>query len=81
MAFARGGRMNEDNLFGLIAFIVITGLAFGSGLKIGINETTTETNQKICKQLYIKDTNKYINCSTKDINENIKLIKDITNDR
>ena len=72
--------MNEDSLFGMIAFIVITGLTFGAGLRIGINETTTETNQKICEQLYTKDTNKYIDCNTKDINENIKLIKDITND-
>lgn len=81
MAFERGGRMSEDSLFGLIFFIVITGLTFGAGLRIGINETTTEIKQNICKQLNIKDTNKYINCSTKDINENIKLIKDITNDR
>lgn len=65
----------------IITLIVLVSLAFGSGLKIGINETTTETNQKICKQLYIKDTNKYINCNAKDIDENIKLIKDITNDR
>ena len=75
-----GGRMSGDSLFGLIVFIVITGLTFGAGLRIGINETTAEIKQNICKQLYIKDTNKYIDCNTKDINENIKLIKDITND-
>ena len=73
--------MSGDSLFGLVAFIVITGLTFGAGLRIGINETTTEIKQNICKQLYQQNTNKYINCSTKDINENIKLIKDITNDR
>ena len=67
--------MSGDSLFGLIVFIVITGLTFGAGLRIGINETTTEIKQNICKQLYTKDTNKYINCNTKDIDENIKLIK------
>jgi len=81
MAFTRGGRMSGDGLFGLITFIVTIGFTFGAGLTIGINETTAEIKQNICKQLYIKDTNKYIDCNTKDINENIKLIKDITNDR
>ena len=33
--------MSGDSLFGLIVFIVITGLTFGAGLRIGINETTT----------------------------------------
>jgi len=73
--------MSGDGLFGLITFIVTIGFTFGAGLTIGINETTAEIKQNICKQLYIKDTNKYIDCNTKDINENIKLIKDITNDR
>ena len=73
--------MSGDSLFGLIAVLAITGLTFGGGLRVGINETTTEIKQNICKQLYIKDTNKYIDCNTKDINENIELIKDITNDR
>ena len=73
--------MSGDYLFGLIIVLVITSLAFGGGLRVGINETTTEIKQNICKQLYIKDTNKYVDCNTKDINENIKLIKDVTNDR
>ena len=72
--------MNGDFLYEIIALIVVTGLVFGGGLRVGINETTTEIKQSICKQLYQQNTNKYINCSTKDINENIKLIKDITND-
>ena len=72
--------MSGDSLFGLIAVLVITGLTFGGGLRVGINETTAEIKEGIYKQLYAKDTSKYINCNTKDIDENIKLIKDITND-
>ena len=68
--------------FGMIIVVVIIMVfGFALGRVIKTDDTIRAINQKICKQLYIKDTNKYINCSTKDINENIKLIKDITNDR
>ena len=62
------------------AFAIIVGLGFALGRVIKTDDTIRAINQKICKQLYQQNTNKYINCSTKDINENIKLIKDITND-
>jgi hypothetical protein len=84
MAFARGGRMNEEagTVLGLVfIFTIIVGLGFALGRAIKTDDTIREINQKICKQLYQQNTNKYINCSTKDINENIELIKDITNDR
>lgn len=76
--------MNEEvgTFFGLIfivAMIMVFGFALGRCIKN--DDTIREINQKICKQLYIKDTNKYVDCNTKDINENIKLIKDTTNDR
>ena len=76
--------MNEEvgtffALIFIVAIIIVFGFALGRIIK---NEKiTSEINQQICKQLYTKDTNKYINCNTKDIYENIKLIKDITNDR
>ena len=76
--------MSEEagTFFGVIivvGVIIILGSALGRCIKN--DDTIREVNQKICKQLYQQNTNKYINCSAKDINENIKLIKDITNDR
>lgn len=75
--------MSEEigTFLGLI-FIVVISMVFGFtlGRAIKTDDTIRAINQKMCKQLYTKDTNKYINCSTKDINENTKLIKDITND-
>ena len=62
----------------IVAIIMIFGFALGKWIKN--DDTIREINQKICKQLYQQNTNKYINCNTKDIDENIKLIKDITND-
>lgn len=41
--------------------------------------TENNINAHICKQLYSYDTNKFIGCSQKGIEENIKLIKDISN--
>lgn len=76
--------MSEElgTFFGMIFVVaVISTLGFSLGRAIKTDDTIRAINQKICKQLYQQNTNKYINCSTKDINENIKLIKDITNDR
>ena len=76
--------MNEEvGTFFVLIFIVAIIMTFGFALGkcIKNDDTIREINREICKQLYTKDTNKYINCNTKDINENIKLIKDITNDR
>ena len=68
--------------FGMIFIVaVFITLGFSLGRAIKIHKTIRTINQKICKQLYQQNTNKYINCSTKNINENIKLIKDISNDR
>ena len=64
-------------MFILIAVVII----FGIGAGIGVIETSIDDNQLICKQLYQKDTNDYINCNANSIKENIKLIKDISNDR
>lgn len=76
--------MNDEvvTFFGMIIVVgVIITIGFSLGRAIKTDDTIRAINQKICKQLYQQNTNKYINCSTKDINENIKLIKDITNDR
>ena len=74
-------REEAGTFFGMIIVVaVISTLGFALGRAIKIDNTIRNVNQKICKQLYQQNTNKYINCSTKDINENIKLIKDITND-
>lgn len=76
--------MSEEagTVLGVIFVVaVISTLGFALGRAIKTDDTIRAINQKICKQLYQQNTNKYINCSTKDINENIKLIKDITNDR
>ena len=76
--------MSEEagTFFGMIIVVgVIITLGFSLGRAIKNDDTIRAINQKICKQLYQQNTNKYINCNTKDINENIKLIKDIRNDR
>lgn len=76
--------MNEEvgMFFGItfsIAIIIVFGFSLGKAVK---NEKIiSEINQKICKQLYLKDTIKYINCGSEQIYKNIELIKDITNDR
>lgn len=71
-----------ETFFGMIfVVVVISIIGFSLGRAIKTDDTIRAINQKICKQLYQQNTNKYINCSTKDINENTKLIKDITNDR
>lgn len=62
-----------------ILILVVFMFAFGAG--IGTIKTSRLDNQLICKQLYQKDTNAYINCNAKPTEENIKLIKDISNDR
>ena len=70
--------MNEEiETFFALIFIVLIIIVFGFALGRSVkNEKfTSKINQKICRQLYAKDTNKYINCNTKDIDENIKLIK------
>ena len=76
--------MSEEvgTFFGMIFVVaIIMVFVFALGRVTKTDDTIRAINQKICKQLYQQNTNKYINCSTKDINENIKLIKDITNDR
>lgn len=72
--------MTDNFLIGTFILIAIF-FIFGIGSCIGIVETNKDKNQLICKQLYQKDTNAYINCNAKSIEENIKLIKDISNDR
>lgn len=74
---------DEVGTFFVLVFIVTILIVFGFALGKAVKseKITRGINQKICKQLYQQNTNKYINCSTKDINENIKLIKDISNDR
>ena len=72
-----------EGISAVILTIIVCALIymiFSLGVPIGRENATIQIRQKICKQLYQQDTNKYINCNTKDINENIKLIKDITND-
>lgn len=72
--------MTDNFLIGIFILIVLF-FTFVIGACIGITETNIDKNQLICKQLYQKDTNAYINCKAKSTDENIKLIKDISNDR
>lgn len=37
-----------------------------------------QTNRRICQQLYKYSTDSYINCNSKGLSENIRLIKDIS---
>lgn len=39
----------------------------------------SQTNRSICQQLYKYSTDSYINCNSKRLRENIRLIKDISN--
>ena len=40
----------------------------------------SQMNRGICQQLYKYSTDSYINCNSKKLSENIRLIKDISND-
>ena len=62
-----------------ILFAIVTIFAFGAGY--GTITVCRNDNQLICKQLYQKDTSAYINCNAKSTEENIRLIKDTSNDR
>lgn len=70
-----------DNFLIAIFLLIVAVFIFGIGSGIGVIETNRDKNQLICKQLYQKDTNAYINCNAKPTEENIKLIKDISNER
>jgi hypothetical protein len=38
----------------------------------------SQTNRSICQQLYKYSTDSYINCNSKGLSENIRLIEDIS---
>ena len=79
--------MNDEvGTFFVLIFIVTLLILFGFALGRAVKneKSISEINQKICRQLYQKDTNKYINCSSREIYKNIELIRDIreiTNDK
>lgn len=72
--------MNNDDcpligfLIGLF-FMFLTWLITASYIS-GTFES--QTNRSICQQLYKYSTDGYINCNSKGLSENIRLIKDIS---
>lgn len=73
---------NDDAKYASIGCVFIIAVIILIAILVYIyTSTRTENNinAHICKQLYNYDTNKFISCSQKGIEENIKLIKDISN--
>lgn len=75
--------MNTDDqrreMGGLVA-VVCTVAVLGLPILLCVVSTVSETiiNDKICLKLYQFDTCKYQACRSKQIDENINLIKDIS---
>lgn len=69
---------DNDLLYGFFAVLIFVFLTW---LITFIYTSATyehQINRKICQQLYQYNTNGYINCNSKGLNGNIRLIKDIS---
>lgn len=74
----------SDEDIGVIGFVIFIGLillgiGYGAGWVYGNDITITETRQTLCKE-FMKETPEYISCNTKELNEIIKMIKELTNE-
>lgn len=68
---------NEESKVFWIFIIPITWFCFfGIGWCIGNDVTVKSTRQTLCRE-FITETNNYINCNTKSLDEVIKLIKGV----
>ena len=72
--------MNNDD-YPLIGFLTGLFFMFLTWLITALYTSGTfesQTNRSICQQLYKYSTDSYINCNSKGLSENIRLIKDIS---
>lgn len=72
--------MNNDD-YPLIGFLIGLFFMFLTWLITALHTSGTfesQTNRSICQQLYKYSTDSYINCNSKRLSENIRLIKDIS---
>lgn len=67
-------------VFVVFILLIFFGIGYGAGWVCGNETTITETKQTLCRE-FMKETNNYINCNTKELNEIIKLIKEQTNEK
>lgn len=74
--------MSDEECKVLWIFVIpLTWVAvFGIGWCTGNDATVKSTRQTICRE-FMKETNNYINCNTKGLNEVIKMIKEQTNEK
>lgn len=72
---------DEESKVFWIFIIPLTWVSFfGIGWCTGNDVTVKNTRQTLCRE-FIKETNNYINCNTKGLNDIIKMIKEQTNER
>lgn len=64
----------------ILVLIAVIGVTFAMTFCSVHDSTSNSIRQSICKQLYQKNTNSYINCCNRNLEESIKLIKDISNE-
>lgn len=61
-------------IFFIVVFILITGFGFTIGWAVGYNNAEINIDKKMCERLY-SNTNDYLQCNTKGVYENVKLIQ------
>lgn len=69
----------DKEVIGFIVFIglILLGVGYGVGFVYGNDTTVTSTRQTLCRE-FMTETNNYINCNTKGLDEIIKMIKEQT---
>lgn len=72
----------DDEIVGFILFIgfILLGLGFGIGFICGNNGIVATTRQTLCGE-FMKETSDYINCNTEGLEDVVKMIKELTNER
>jgi hypothetical protein len=64
----------ESKVFWIFIIPITWASFFGIGWCTGNDVTVKDTRQTLCRE-FIKETNNYINCNTKGLDEVIKMIK------
>lgn len=71
---------DNDSFYGFILALIFIFLTWLITALYTSGKFESQTNRSICQQLYKYSTDSYINCNSKRLSENIRLIKDISND-
>lgn len=61
-------------IFFIVVFILIIGFGYIIGWSVGDSNAEKNIDKKVCERLY-SNTNDYLQCNTKSIYENVKLIQ------